>query len=201
MTLTRGRRGGADAVQGFRNQFLAGAAFTGDQHIDIHLGDLIHQGENLLHGVAFADDISVALTFRQRVFKARQTRDIPHHNDGSHEPVFRIAKRARIDHLDFFTIRRETASDLMFPEGLTGIIGPKQGLTARACIRIRFKGGAAQAFMFIADHHPVAVGSDHIQVLIDRDNRRPVCLAMRPSRARGLVLWLAALFEAHCGRF
>ena len=43
-------------MQGFGDQFLAGAAFAGDQNVDHAIADALHQTHNLLDALAGADD-------------------------------------------------------------------------------------------------------------------------------------------------
>ena len=48
-----------------RHQLLAGARFAGDEHAGVGARDLLHDAEDLLDGVAFADDVLEAVFFAQ----------------------------------------------------------------------------------------------------------------------------------------
>ena len=48
----------AEVVDGVRDHFLAGATLAGHQHGGAGGGDLLHQVEYLLHGLALADQVS-----------------------------------------------------------------------------------------------------------------------------------------------
>ena len=47
----------AVVVQGLRDQFLAGSAFTENQHRAVHRGGTLNLGENLLHLAGLSDDL------------------------------------------------------------------------------------------------------------------------------------------------
>ena len=53
-------------VDGARDQLLAGARLAGDQHGGHGLGDALHDGEDLLHPRALADDVGEGEALLQR---------------------------------------------------------------------------------------------------------------------------------------